>query len=186
MSVVIGNDVEKMVNDNLRLVQFFLSKYPLPLCDQDEYESELMTALWKAAQKYDPSLGFKFSTYAIHGMKFARSKVWRKNDNKDGGKVHFSLSLGRSTRNGKYRSYTDEPDCDLKVGMRFHWHDDDKDELKREIAKLPKREREVLQQYISGKSCNQISREMKTSRQWISKVYWEGVTKLRRAMRDER
>lgn len=56
------SDVEKVIADNTGLVYQQLHKFNLAY--NDDAISYAMEALWQAAETYDPSKGFAFSTYA--------------------------------------------------------------------------------------------------------------------------
>lgn len=54
--------VNKLVEDNVRLVYAQLAKWSL--LDNQDAESDAFLALWKAADTFDASKGYAFSTYA--------------------------------------------------------------------------------------------------------------------------
>ena len=62
---------DKLVESNFRLVISIAKKYHKSHIDFNDLIQECMTGLIKAVDKYDPSLGFKFSTYACHWIKQA-------------------------------------------------------------------------------------------------------------------
>lgn len=176
---MVEGDMNEFIKANIPLIKFFMKKYPLKTStpDYEEYEAELLVALWKAALKFDPSLGFKFSTYAMKGLFFARRRVMDRNrlifGNKKGSKLRVKqLNL----------SEVQEPSRNFRVEIGQHWDEDDREGVRREVDKLPRREREVFQGLFAGKSCSDISRENRVSRQWISCVYSNGVGRLRHRM----
>lgn len=62
---------EKLIESNYRLVISIAKKYHKSYIDFNDLVQESMTGLIKAVDKFDPSLGFKFSTYACHWIKQA-------------------------------------------------------------------------------------------------------------------
>ena len=61
---------ENLYAENLRLVGLCLSRFPSLTADarEDAYTAGLL-GLWSAAQGFDPSLGFQFSTYAARTIR---------------------------------------------------------------------------------------------------------------------
>lgn len=53
---------KKLAEENIRLVYWFIHRRELSV---DEYEGMLMETLCRAAIKFDPQKGFKFSSYAL-------------------------------------------------------------------------------------------------------------------------
>ncbi len=63
------SDAERLVLENMRLVNYFIKRQPVPSwMNYDEYYSEMLIALWNAARKYIPELS-AFSSYALQGMR---------------------------------------------------------------------------------------------------------------------
>lgn len=62
---------DKLVESNFRLVISIAKKYHKSYIDFNDLIQECMTGLIKAVDKYDPELGYKFSTYACHWIKQA-------------------------------------------------------------------------------------------------------------------
>lgn len=56
---------EQRFNDNIRLVHYCMKKVTYPAQYQEDIRQEGMLALWRAAQSFDESRGFTFSTYAV-------------------------------------------------------------------------------------------------------------------------
>ena len=62
---------KKLVESNYRLVISIAKKYHRKNCDFDDLLQESSTGLLKAVDRFDPELGFKFSTYASWWIKQA-------------------------------------------------------------------------------------------------------------------
>lgn len=169
MEAVAGNDVARIVEENVRLVHFFMSKFPLLDADQDEYESDLYLSLYKSAQKFDPARGFAFSTYAMGGFKFVRSKLWKKSK-----RIPHHHQLDTSAKF--------EPAKNRRIDQGYVWDEEDVAEVREEVEKLPARDKRVLRSYLGGLTCSEISREMRSSRQWVSKIYNDGIQRMRARM----
>lgn len=59
---------EQRFNDNINLVHYCMKKLYYPAMYQEDVRQEGMLALWSAAQSFDESRGFAFSTYAVPGI----------------------------------------------------------------------------------------------------------------------
>ncbi len=62
---------DKLIESNFRLVISIAKKYHKSNIDFNDLIQESMTGLIKAVDKFDPELGYKFSTYACHWIKQA-------------------------------------------------------------------------------------------------------------------
>ena len=61
-----------------KLVYREASKWTIKDMDKDDIQSELMMALYEACQKFDSSLGYKFSTFAVNHLRYRIREEWRK------------------------------------------------------------------------------------------------------------
>lgn len=55
---------QELVNNNLKLVYSITSKFSVPAADREDLVQEAIESLCMAAQRYDPTRGEKFVTYA--------------------------------------------------------------------------------------------------------------------------
>lgn len=70
---------EQRFKDNTRLVHYCMRKVSYPALYQEDVCQEGMLALWRAAQSFDESKGFAFSTYAVHWIFGAMKRFVRDN-----------------------------------------------------------------------------------------------------------
>ncbi|MGG3871395.1 sigma-70 family RNA polymerase sigma factor [Brevibacillus laterosporus] len=76
MNTALGNDVNTLVQNHLSFVHFILKKYYPPAgLDYDDFFQIGCIGLVKAAQRFDATLGFKFTTYAGIRIKSEIQKV---------------------------------------------------------------------------------------------------------------
>lgn len=76
MNIALGNDVNTLVQNHLSFVHFILKKYYPPAgFDYDDFFQIGCIGLVKAAQRFDATLGFKFTTYAGIRIKSEIQKV---------------------------------------------------------------------------------------------------------------
>lgn len=54
----------ELFNDNIDLASIMARKWHINGYDTDDLTQEGLIALWKASERYDPSLGTSFRTYA--------------------------------------------------------------------------------------------------------------------------
>ncbi|MFB0831064.1 sigma-70 family RNA polymerase sigma factor [Brevibacillus laterosporus] len=78
MNTALGNDVNTLVQNHLSFVHFILKKYYPPAgFDYDDLFQIGCIGLFKAAERFDATLGFKFTTYAGIRIKSEIQKVIR-------------------------------------------------------------------------------------------------------------
>ena len=70
----------QLVEQNIRLVSFAHRQYSAPAgMDSEEWQSELMFILCRAAIAFEPDRGFQFSTYFINTVRFTKKNILRWN-----------------------------------------------------------------------------------------------------------
>ncbi|XOS91834.1 sigma-70 family RNA polymerase sigma factor [Brevibacillus laterosporus] len=81
MNTALGNDVNTLVQNHLSFVHFILKKYyPRAGFDYDDFFQIGCIGLVKAAQRFDATLGFKFTTYSAYWIENELKKAirWQK------------------------------------------------------------------------------------------------------------
>ena len=68
-------DAEKLFLENMKLVPHVINKMGFPVTDDNLQDGYI--GLWKAALKYDESLGFQFATFAAPVIRNAIILAWR-------------------------------------------------------------------------------------------------------------
>lgn len=79
MSISEKDTIEKLVKDHLRFVHFILKRYRIP--ENTDYEDMFQigcVGLVKAAQKFDPTKGIKFTTFSAYAIESEIKKFLRK------------------------------------------------------------------------------------------------------------
>ncbi len=102
---------DRLVEANMRLVINIAKNYHTPLVPFEDLVQEGAIGLMTAAERYDPSKGYRFSTYATHWI---RQAISRAIDNKAKAiriPAHVSETLRRleKTRTALLRELGDEP-----------------------------------------------------------------------------
>src|SRR3990167_6064503 len=55
--------------DNIRIINNLKKRYSKWIHDEDELNSRVMYALWRALEKFDDKIGCKFTSYLYRGLK---------------------------------------------------------------------------------------------------------------------
>jgi len=69
VDVALTPEQAQIVAENTGLVQMLVTRAGVPAWDVDEAVQDGMIGLVKAAQRYRPELGYRFSTYAAHQIR---------------------------------------------------------------------------------------------------------------------
>ena len=156
--------VEELVNENLGLIGFYMGRYPaIKGYTYDEYQSELLIALWKAATTYDAT-GCKFSTYAVRAFHFCRMTMRRAVIRSS--KVRPCYSDDPSSVVAQ-ASCTDRTDLeDLEV-LQYN-----KEFLFKLIDMIDGKRREIILRHLDGLSHGEIAEERG--------IHYHNVTELKR------
>ena len=167
------NDAQrKLVEDNQKLVYWVIAR-KFPWLTQDEDLQSVGTiGLCKAAEYFDESKGYNFSTYAhriilneIIGQLRTETKIHQRE--MDG---HVFVDVGDNA-GGKISIFETVPD-DRNYYELFEISED----LQHAIEKVPKEWMNVVDGFLAGKSLRQMGKETKRSKQAVH-------NKLHRAMR---
>jgi DNA-directed RNA polymerase specialized sigma subunit len=90
-------DQWEMVSSNLGLIGWTVNRYGagFDMCEQEEMHSDGMFGLMRAVQKFEPSRGFKFSTYAVFQIRASIQKGVGKRNGVDYRRVQAGRDNGR-------------------------------------------------------------------------------------------
>lgn len=161
-------DQQELVTANLGLAYGYARRSRPPAgMDSDEWEAECLYRLCKAAGSYEPSLGWKFSTYALRCLQ--------------SGWCHVATHRGRECRDwrrvtnlGEWDSFAVEPRPLLDPAQ------DSRKQLERLLATLPDKERAVLEGVVRGEILAQIGRKIGVTRERVRQIKVMAITRLGR------
>jgi len=162
--------ISELLESNLNLIRFFAGRLKKPdWLTQDEYEAELLLAIYRSAQTFDPAIA-KFSTYAYHGMRLCRQGIMDKR-----GRGKESL-YARSIYKADGSTIDVEDRCD--PGKR-----ENAAHAENVVGKLLKsldgnRKRVVLLR-LEGNTLDEIGEILKCSRQRVSDIYSSAISRLK-------
>lgn len=158
------------ISKHERLVTFVLKKsriIPKGIFDMEDYRQAGMIGLWIAAKKYDPSKGYKFSTYAIYWI---RSEIHKMKNyelaNKRQAKmlstdVRINTKKGRGADNDLTLGDTIEDKTALEESVVENL------QLKERILEAMRYEPFIVSRMVQGYSMAAIGREMGLTQQRI-------------------
>lgn len=152
----------------LRTIVKPLVRRGVPIEDTEVY-SEAMIGLLRACQTFDPSRGYKFSTYARPVIFREMQGAWKQ----------------RFRRNRAYlghppSSQTPERQSCFSYSLR----DEDCDQLQHAVSQLPEQQRKLIELRLQGLDCTQAGRQMGVTRQRAWQIYQSTLLKLRESFRD--
>ncbi len=123
----------------------------------DEIETCIMSAIWKALNKYDPALGSKFSTYLYNGI-ILECLTQKK----------FNLSNFRKISSKKYKNRTQHSDID-RVDML-------------DVLEKCKDGDIVYDYFYGGKTIKEIASEKKLSGETIRIKIKKSLNKIKKSV----
>lgn len=161
---------QELVTANMALAFDYARKNSPPGgMDFQEWESECLYRLCIAASTYKPELGWAFSTYAVKCL----STGW----------CTVQHHMTREMRD--YRRHSRMGDLDILVvdQRRADTSEDVKAQLDSLLARLPERERLVLQGRAGGKILTEIGEELGITRERVRQIQERALTRLWRHVR---
>jgi RNA polymerase sigma factor (sigma-70 family) len=169
-----------LVTDNLPLVTTVvkrMSQYAKNL-EWDDLMQIGAKALVNAAEKFDPSRGMKFSTYAYEAIKNEIIKAVEKDRVHTPPKENVSLdkTVGDEDSTELHDIIPDEAAFDPESEAEKV---DSKRVLMQMISSLKKGEQDTLKGILAGKSFTEIAKDQGTSVAYISQQAKRGISKLR-------
>lgn len=196
---VLGNKINKMVEDNIKLIYkptanyYYSSQAVRKKYEFDELLSISTLALYKAAEKFDKSKGYEFSTYAITIIKYAllqfttKDKWYFKRTVKEG-KETFDfidiMSTSTVISNNSNKKITIE---DSLKDKEDHFKEiENKELVEYLLSTCIERERLILEEYFfDKKSQKQIAKDFQTSQPFISKVIRRNLERFKGILKEE-
>ncbi len=174
---------DRLIAVNGGLCRKIANKFKATGLDPDDRFQEAQIGLMKAVDKFDPSRGVMFSTFATFMM---RREI--RNAREDTGTViRHPQYLWRQGKRPPNR-VRDEKLCRLgDVPDRDHieaaFSDQEVESLRDCIASLPERERFVIQSVvIEGRPMTWTAEKLGYSREWISHLRKQAISRLRQRM----
>jgi RNA polymerase sigma factor (sigma-70 family) len=181
----------ELILSNLNLVRFVADRMRVynVVCGGDDLESAGMLGLIQAAERFDPSLGFEFSTFAAPRIRGAmldelRSKDWLSRSARKRGETSpdfTSINVERGDLGHPWdiadRRAVDpagqaEAEDEITVQMQ---------RVRRAMKCLPKPKRRAVEKwYLEGVQQKVIAKQHGVSPSRISQAIQEGIASLRR------
>lgn len=162
--------IQKLLENNLNLIRFFAGRQKKPdWLTQDEYEAELLLAIYRSAQTYDPSIA-KFSTYAYNGMRLCRQGILERRGS--GKESLYARSIFKN--DGSTIDIEDKQDPSRRENAAH---------AENAVGKLLKgldgnRKRVILLR-LEGNTLDEIGAILKCSRQRVSDMYSSAISRLK-------
>lgn len=166
--------IDKLIIDNMGLVYNVINKNFKGYCDvkssnRDELIGEGMVALVKAAKRYNPDLGYKFSSYAHRCIWGELMTVVTKNK-----EIVHNISLYSLDSTIDVEGEDSSSLLDIFCSEEEHYKDIETKELLEKIKKHKKIKKLkgsdfIIDSLIEGKTYSEIARELGSSHQVIGK-----------------
>lgn len=105
------SEIEKLVEDNMRLVYFFVDKYAAVYPNDQERMSAAMEGLWQAARFWKPEFTVPFGTYASMRISwlFKRIGMTERRKKRGWGIVHVALDYDDSNCGKEFHEIIADP-----------------------------------------------------------------------------
>lgn len=179
---------------NIGLVWHVVKGLDLSPDEADDAAQAGLFGLLRAARKFDPSLGYRFSTYAVGWVRQAVQKhmdadvLIRVPAYILHGKAKpeaFAEHADRASRVERIAMTSDDGDWTIDVAAPVDPEGPDVDELDQlrlAVAALPKREGEVIARRIGGATLKDVGRDMRLSTERIRQIETRAMVALKKAM----
>ena len=146
---------DKLILDNQRLVYYLyeqLSKTDIVKNNKDDIVSEGMLGLIKAADTFDETKGYQFCTYAGLCIRNAMLMYIRKLNKHWNKEISLYASVGEDS-DGNLICYADI----IRSDSEDFFDSYNKVLVKERIDKLPERDKEIIQAFLSGYKQKEIA-----------------------------
>ena len=170
---------DKLILDNQRLVYYLyeqLSKTDIVKSNKDDIVSEGMLGLIKAADTFDETKGYQFSTYAGLCIRNAMLMYIRKLNKHWHKEISLYTPIGEDSE-GNQLCYADVIQSD---GEDFG-EGNNRILLRESIGKLPERDKEIIQAFLSGYKQKEIAAMMGVQQSSISRR----IKRIKRKLKSE-
>jgi len=180
-------DREKLVTDNINLIYHVMKKMGI-LSQQDEYYDAGVIGLIRAAKKYDPSTGYKFSSLAAKYIKhqILREIQERKTSNRRINYETVSLDYVVSTYKGVDTTLGDFAADPFDI-EEFMMHKEKIESVVKAIYTLKEKDRRIIKYHICDHmNYKEIAEKLNCSRSAISMRMKKIIEKLKKELNEER
>lgn len=178
------NDIQKIVEHNLRLVHHIAKKFSNTNHDKEDLFSEGSMGLLKAAYTFDQKRGVKFATYAARCIQNEILMFLRKSR---GQKLEISLDEALTVdQDGNELSLRDVIPSDEPYPEEAIWESYSKDILELAVLYLPPRQAVVIQmRYLSEDEITQeeLGARLGISQSYVSRIKRKALKNVRIIMR---
>jgi len=176
-------EIEKLVEDNMRLAWFFVAKYAAWHPDEQERLSYAMKGLYEAAVNWEPSLGIPFGTYASKRINWQYHRI-RTGDNRvkrGGGKITF-VPIDFELDGKALHDIIEDENAPSPFGSVIKSEQAIK--LYELMPQLPERERFILERRFGASNyephtLEEISHKMGITRERVRQIEQEALGRLR-------
>jgi len=172
--------IDKLVEHNIRLIFFAMNKnkgYFDAGVEPEDLFSAGMYGLFNAAEKFDYTKGYRFSTFAYKGICYAFQGELRRAGRKKNSRQREDIeNLGASHLIEEEKNEVEEQE----------WHNYSRAIFKKKIGELPAQERKVLNmRFFEDLALSKIGNKMGVSRARISQIQIDALKKLRKKINKE-
>ncbi len=147
-----------------------------PREDFDDLMSRGMFGLFRAVRGFNPSLGFKFSTYAVTAINNAMMKDIKARQTQSRGRGTVDLSLNQAADDDEslidYLMASDDPAGEAAGSSFVAWA----------IGALPERCKAVVPVLIGERTNGEVAREMGVSTALVGQLCKQAIESLRRTL----
>lgn len=168
----------------------FVRRFPFYAAVYDDLYQECLICAWRAAEKFDPSRGLQFSTYASHWLRAGIQQHFRRTDRR--GTNHLTESLDEPFLDGtdaKIQPVAEESEERNVIDyervitiLRSEVNRENRERRKNDQSELSSRVGIVLERRLRGDTLAAIAESMGVKRQRVEQIFKQGKGILDRVM----
>jgi len=161
---------DKLVMDNMRLVYYLFGKIhhnEFKYSHEDDFKSEGMIGLIKAAKSFDASKGIKFATYATRCINNEFFMYLRKLRKKDGPLVSLDSPIDCEGETLTLADVVAVDDNTMDKQLDRIFRDEERNRF---VQKQPERNQRIIEMRLQGMSQNEVAHEMGFSQSYVSRL----------------